>query len=56
MKKINGCILLKSYPGLISGGFGKGLVKLDFPTSQYVSSMPFPLKKKKNITKIHLKI
>lgn len=33
---------LGSYPGLISGGFGKGFVKLVFPTSQYVSSIPLP--------------
>lgn len=33
---------LSSYPGLISGGFGKGFVKLVFPTSQYVSSIPLP--------------
>lgn len=37
-----------SYPGLISGGFGKGFVKLVFPTSQYVSSIPLPCNKKNN--------
>lgn len=31
-----------TYPGLISGGLGKGFRKPFFPTSQYVSSTPLP--------------
>lgn len=48
-----GCVVCmrasgSSYPGLISGGFGKGFVKFVFPTSQYVSSIPLPWKRKRN--------